>query len=283
MTDPNKTQPPAYAGQQPVMMQPGMMPMQAGMTMQPVMMAPNGQPMMAAPPGQPVMMVMPTPAPIDGVPPGLEYLSQLDQLLVKQTMEMFEMFTGFETSNKYKVLNSMGQECYKAVEESDFCSRQFCGPSRSFKVHIKDHTGRAVLEVDRPFVCAVLPCLSSCRFEMSIKAPISGETLGYIKQDFFCCEPKFSVYDKDDNKVFIINGPCIQCGCGDIEFAINDIHGNKCGAVTKKWSGVLKEAYTDADNFNLSFPLDLDVKLKGVLLGAVFMIDFMFYEKQQES
>merc|ERR1712029_882699 len=101
--------------QQPMMMAPG----------QPMMMQP-GQPMMAAP-GQPVMMVMPTPAPIDGVPAGLEYLSQLDQLLVKQTVEMFEMFTGFETNNKYKVLNSLGQECYKAVEESDFCSRQFCG------------------------------------------------------------------------------------------------------------------------------------------------------------
>ena len=286
MATPN--QQPPIAGQ-PVMMQPGqpVMMMQPG---QPVMMQPGqpmmmqpGQAMVAPPPGQPVMMVMPTPAPIEGVPAGLEYLSQLDQLLVKQTMEVLEMFTGFETSNKYKVQNSLGQECYKAVEESDFCSRQFCGPSRSFKVHIKDHTGRSVIEVERPFVCAVLPCLSSCRFEMTVKAPLTGEILGVVKQEFFCCEPKFSVYDKDDNKVFIINGPCIQCGCGDIEFAINDIHGNKCGAVTKKWSGILKEAYTDADNFNLSFPLDLDVKLKATLLGAVFMIDFMFYETQQNN
>merc|ERR1712039_1128277 len=111
MATPNQ-QPVPVAGQ-PVMMQPG----------QPVMMMQPGQPMIAPPPGQPVMMVMPTPAPIEGVPAGLEYLSQLDQLLVKQTMEVLEMFTGFETSNKYKVQNSLGQECYKAVEESDFCSR----------------------------------------------------------------------------------------------------------------------------------------------------------------
>ena len=36
-------------------------------------------------------------------PPGLEYLLHVDQLLVKQQVELFEAFTGFETSNKYKV------------------------------------------------------------------------------------------------------------------------------------------------------------------------------------
>ena len=36
-------------------------------------------------------------------PPGLEYLLHVDQLLVKQQVELLEAFTGFETNNKYKV------------------------------------------------------------------------------------------------------------------------------------------------------------------------------------
>lgn len=36
-------------------------------------------------------------------PPGLEYLLHVDQLLIKQQVELLEAFTGFETSNKYKV------------------------------------------------------------------------------------------------------------------------------------------------------------------------------------
>ena len=40
----------------------------------------------------------------ENCPPGLEYLLHVDQLLVKQQIEMLELFTGFETSNKYKVL-----------------------------------------------------------------------------------------------------------------------------------------------------------------------------------
>ena len=51
------------------------------------------------------------------------------------------------------------------------------------------------------------------------------------------------------------------------------------GKISKQWSGVLKEAFTDADNFGISFPMDLDVKIKATLLGAVFLIDFMFFEE----
>ena len=33
----------------------------------------------------------------------------VDQLLIKQKVEVLEVVTGIETANKYEVLNSMGQ------------------------------------------------------------------------------------------------------------------------------------------------------------------------------
>merc|ERR1711963_243153 len=36
-----------------------------------------------------------------GCPPGLQYLAMVDQLVVKQKVELLEAFTGFETANKY--------------------------------------------------------------------------------------------------------------------------------------------------------------------------------------
>lgn len=51
------------------------------------------------------------------------------------------------------------------------------------------------------------------------------------------------------------------------------------GKISKKWSGLAREYFTDADNFGISFPMDLDVKMKAVMLGACFLIDFMFFEK----
>jgi len=38
-------------------------------------------------------------------PPGLEYLLQVDQLLVKQQIELIEVISDFEAENKYKVTN----------------------------------------------------------------------------------------------------------------------------------------------------------------------------------
>lgn len=51
------------------------------------------------------------------------------------------------------------------------------------------------------------------------------------------------------------------------------------GKISKQWSGFVREAFTDADNFGIQFPLDLDVKMKAVMLGACFLIDFMFFER----
>jgi hypothetical protein len=48
--------------------------------------------------------------------------------------------------------------------------------------------------------------------------------------------------------------------------------GEQIGNVSKKWSGFLKEMYTDADTFGINFPVDLDVKIKAVLMGALFLI-----------
>lgn len=44
------------------------------------------------------------------------------------------------------------------------------------------------------------------------------------------------------------------------------------GKISKQWTGFLKEAFTDADNFGVAFPMDLDVKIKAVMIGACFLI-----------
>lgn len=46
----------------------------------------------------------------------------------------------------------------------------------------------------------------------------------------------------------------------------------KVGKITKQWSGLAREAFTDSDYFGINFPMDLDVKIKAVLLGACFLI-----------
>lgn len=53
---------------------------------------------------------MNVPQGIPNCPPGLEYLTSIDQLLIKQKVELLEAFTGFETNNKFTIKNSLGQK-----------------------------------------------------------------------------------------------------------------------------------------------------------------------------
>jgi hypothetical protein len=46
--------------------------------------------------------------------------------------------------------------------------------------------------------------------------------------------------------------------CGDVEFKVLSPDGStEVGKISKQWSGLLREAFTDADNFGISFPMDL--------------------------
>ena len=129
--------------------------------------------------------------PPPGCPPGLQYLTMVDQLLVKQKIEILEAFTGFETANKYKVFNSLGQQVYYAKEDTDCCTRQCCGPARPFDMNITDMQGQEVIHLNRPLRSELLNftfffylkltslrcqscCFPCCLQEMEVRASQGG-------------------------------------------------------------------------------------------------------------
>jgi len=222
--------------------------------------------------------------PVD-CPPGLEYLALIDQLIIKQRVEMLEavagvMGAGLETANKYRIKNSLGQNVFKAKEDTDCCMRIICGPIRPFDMIIKDNADREVLHLNRPYRCQSC-CFPCCLQTLEISAP-PGQTIGYVNQLWTCIKPKFEVTDGDGNRALVIVGPWCTYSCaGDVEFKIMTPDETcEVGRISKKWSGLLKEAFTDTDNFGITFPMDLDVRAKATLIGAAFLIDYMFFEKK---
>ncbi|XP_012292520.1 phospholipid scramblase 1 [Aotus nancymaae] len=225
--------------------------------------------------GVPWMPAPPTPL---NCPPGLEYLSQIDQILIHQQIELLEVLTGFETNNKYEIKNSFGQRVYFAVEDTDCCTRNCCGPSRPFTLRIIDNMGQEVMTLERPLRCSSC-CCPCCLQEIEIQAP-PGVPVGYVIQTWHPCLPKFTIQNEKRDDVLKISGPCVVCSCcGDVDFEIKSLDEQTVvGKISKHWTGILREAFTDADNFGIQFPLDLDVKMKAVMIGACFLIDFMFFE-----
>ncbi|GAU89978.1 hypothetical protein RvY_02462 [Ramazzottius varieornatus] len=116
--------------------------------------------------------------------------------------------------------------------------------------------------------------------EMEIQAP-TGNAFGFIEQEWTLWVPKFRIMNANRETVLRVEGPCctVAC-CGEVEFSIvTPTDGVEIGKLSKKWSGFVQEAFTDADNFAIYFPVDLDVHTKATLLGLTFLIDFMFFER----
>ncbi|CAJ0924651.1 unnamed protein product, partial [Mesorhabditis belari] len=93
----------------------------------------------------------------------------------------------------------------------------------------------------------------------------------------------------ESQEILRITGPnmcsfnwCCNC-CADKIFDLETPDRQLVGTIRKKWSGPVKEMFTDADNFIAEFPIDLDAKAKGTLLGATFLIDFLAFENNQNQ
>ncbi|KAK5983444.1 Phospholipid scramblase, partial [Trichostrongylus colubriformis] len=194
--------------------------------------------------------------PIQGVPPGLEYLTMIDRIVVHQLIELREIVLNYQTRNKYVLLNANGEQVYYAFEESSLCMRCWCDMHRSFTMHIVDNFGKEVLRVTRPFKCCgggcygCFACIDCCTYECSVEAP-PGNVIGSVVQRQACCASSFDVKNEGDQIILSIDGPFIACG-RNVEFPIRTPSGASVGDITKKWRGLLRELVTNADTFSVS-------------------------------
>ena len=85
----------------------------------------------------------------------------------------------------------------------------------------------------------------------------------------------YSVFNTSGHEVFQLYGPLLHPWTFEIRNT-----GVEYGKITKKWSGLLTEGFTDADNFAVTFPADWAEPMKAVFLGAVFLIDFVHFENR---
>ncbi|XP_066298101.1 phospholipid scramblase 1-like [Branchiostoma lanceolatum] len=241
---------------------------------------------------QPSHVVLTDQAPVPiGCPPGLEYLTQIDQLLVKQKVELLEVLSDIETKNKYVIKNSMGQKVYYAYEDSSFCTRMCCGNRRGFRIIVVDNNEKEVIRVKRKYKCcggiACCANLGCAAHEIKVQAP-PGTTIGYARQQCTCWKPHFSVRNADHDTVFDVKGPCCiwsgACYRCDTDFKVYSPDGHTVvGKVSRQHAGFIKEAFSDATNMSVTFPMDLDVKMKATMLGLAFLIDFMYFEDQHQD
>ncbi|XP_005401495.1 PREDICTED: phospholipid scramblase 2 [Chinchilla lanigera] len=214
---------------------------------------------------------------ISNSPAGLEHLVGVNQLIVCQRFDL-EVPDCLKSSKTYEVMNNQGQRIYFAEERNNWFLHHLCGISRPFTLKIYDNVGQIIITMHKALRCTC--CWSSCCLQkLVVKAP-HGEEIGYVCQYFHPFLPKFKIKNKNNKDIMKIRGPCLVSNClWDLNFRLLSLEEEiVIGNISKPCTSSVGGSLTDADKFRVQFPMDLDIKSKALILGASFLIDYMYFE-----
>ena len=179
---------------------------------------------------------------------------------------MLQVFTGFETKNRYRVLDSNGNDILYAYEESGFMGRQFLGNHRPLTLNIIDGNGKIQLIARRKFFWFLS--------HLELLSP-DGTSIGQMQRRFKIIGRRFDLSD-DQGDGCSVDGPMLRPNT----FWIRR-NGVEMARITKQWSGLTREMFTAADTFGIEFTSDtLSESMRWLILGAAFAIDLDFFERR---
>ncbi len=197
-------------------------------------------------------------------------LLSLSAVMIRQRRELAE-FIGFETRNKYSIEDEAGAQIGFAAEQSKslfgFLFRQVFGHWRSFDLHI--------FSADRQLECVARHPFRFFFQEISIIEP-GGRELGKIVRRFSIFSKRFDLLDANGGEVLSVSSPLWRIWT--FAFMRN---GEKRALVQKKWGGLLKEGFLDADTFRVEFlaaGMPAEERLLVVIAGV--FIDLLYFEEK---
>jgi hypothetical protein len=176
---------------------------------------------------------------------------------------------GFEQRNRYLIKTEddrlIGYCAEAKLGFGDVMLRQFLGHWRTFDIIGTDIHDRKVFRAHHPFRW----------FFNRLDIYGAGDRLvGSLEQRFAWFDRKFDFLDSQNRVIMTMTSPFWRFW----HFPV--LRGSKSVAlIAKKWSGLGKEMFTDADNFKVTFierSLTAEDKLL-LLTGAVF-VDILYFE-----
>jgi uncharacterized protein YxjI len=198
--------------------------------------------------------------------------ARYQRLTVRQKVRWLEVLLSFEFKNSYEVFDERGQPALRVQEQGSgilsFLKRIFLGPLRPFEVLVSDVAGdRPLLSLRRPFRFIFH------RLEVSTA---SGEPLGAIQKKWSWIRRIYHVETRGGQVVAELFGPILRPWTFEIRTGERVL-----GLIQKRWSGLGKEIFTDADNFGVDLAQVGDPRLKLLAFAAVVLIDVVHFEKSK--
>lgn len=198
-------------------------------------------------------------------------LADTNALLVHQRKELGEIVLGFESRNKYEIKSEDGTSVAFAAEQGKGIAgvllRQVLGHWRTFDIHIFDPMRNLAMIAHHPF---------RLLFQRLEVHHANGQLLGAIQQRFGILYKKFDIEDASGHVLMTMKSPLWRIWT----FPLSKME-RQVAVIQKKWSGFLKEAFTDADNFRIGFDSPgITVTERALTMAAALFIDLIYFEKK---
>jgi len=195
------------------------------------------------------------------------------QLYVRQKKEWAEIIVDWETANQYEILDAQSNSVGLVAERSggflDAIKRLFLRSHRPLSIDVFDGSGQAVLHFGRTFFFF---------FSDLFVDSTSGQRLGAVHRRFGILYKKYDLLDGSGQVFARIQAPLWRIWT----FPLIDSAGQAIGQISKKWSGFLREAFTDSDTFLIDYGNGAwSEPQRAVILAAAISVDFDFFEENQ--
>jgi uncharacterized protein YxjI len=197
----------------------------------------------------------------------LSLIGNTTEIIVVQKKELVEL-VGLETRNKYSI-EVDGTPFAFAAEQGksglDFVARYFLGHWRTFEIHFFDGARNLVFRALHPFRFI---------FQRLEVTAADGRPVGAIQQRFALFSKRFDVEDPNGAVLLTVSSPIWRPWTFAFERG-----GVEVARIEKKWSGLLREAFTDADRFRVLLPRpELGLTERLLVLAAAVFVDLQYFE-----
>ena len=194
------------------------------------------------------------------------------RIKIKQLKEFIELL-GFETRNKYVIQDDKNTSIGYAAEQGKgllgLLFRSILGHWRKYEIHFFDTQKVFLFKAYHPF---------RWFFQALEIYDVNNKFLGRLEQRWGILTKKFDLHDSSDTVIATMRSGIFRIW----SFPIKK-NGAEYALISKKWGGLLKELFLDADTFLLEFQdAAISEDIKKVLLASAVFVDLQYFEKKAD-
>jgi uncharacterized protein YxjI len=195
-------------------------------------------------------------------------------VLARQTLVVEQKTKVFELRNQYRIFDESGAQIgtVEQQKQSAFAFIARLGTDWDLALPVTLN----VLEADgRPALVAHKPWF---RMTVDLARP-DGSRVGSIQKRIRMGKARFTLADMTGQTVGEVRAQNWRAK----DFDVRDLNGQRVANVTKKWRGLAREAFTDADTYVVNVQEQTPEPLRTLAVGACLAIDIVMKQKDYGS